>query len=126
MRIGFESSSWTVLLIRLFPPASSMSASPTRTFFRLALDIVQTPARQVAYIDNTPMFVQIAEELGIQSILHTDYRSTLREIGFVRIAKMRTGSIQTANKTNLREGKDNYYAKQSQDTGRLQIAQPRR
>jgi putative hydrolase of the HAD superfamily len=49
---------------------------PDADIFRLALDIAQAPARQVVYIENTPMFVQIAEGLGIQSILHTDYRST--------------------------------------------------
>jgi putative hydrolase of the HAD superfamily len=31
---------------------------------------------QAVFIDNTPMFVQIAEGLGIQSILHTDCKST--------------------------------------------------
>src|SRR5271157_582782 len=35
MRIGFASSSWTGLWIPLFPPASSTSASPTRTSFGL-------------------------------------------------------------------------------------------
>jgi len=49
---------------------------PDGDIFRLALDIAQVPARQVVYIENTPMFVQIAEGLGIRSILHTDYRST--------------------------------------------------
>ena len=49
---------------------------PDADIFRLALDIAQAPARQVVYIENTPMFVQIAEDLGIRSILHTDYRST--------------------------------------------------
>ena len=49
---------------------------PDADIFRLALDIAQTPAEQVVYIENTPMFVQIAEGLGIRSILHTDYRST--------------------------------------------------
>ncbi len=49
---------------------------PDADIFRLALDIAQVPARQVVYIENTPMFVQVAEGLGIQSILHTDYRST--------------------------------------------------
>jgi len=49
---------------------------PDTDIFRLALDIVQAPARQVVYIENTPMFVQIAEGLGIRSILHTDYRTT--------------------------------------------------
>ncbi|MBE0557143.1 MAG: HAD family phosphatase, partial [Proteobacteria bacterium] len=46
---------------------------PDVDIFRLALDIVQSTARQVLYIDNTPMFVQIAERLGIRSILHTEY-----------------------------------------------------
>ena len=49
---------------------------PDAEIFRLALDIAQTPARHVLYIENTPMFVQIAEGLGIRSILHTDYKST--------------------------------------------------
>ncbi len=49
---------------------------PDADIFRLALDIVQTPAEQVVYLENTPMFVQIAEGLGIRSILHTDYRFT--------------------------------------------------
>jgi putative hydrolase of the HAD superfamily len=49
---------------------------PDADIFRLALDIAQAPARQVVYIENTPMFAQIAEGLGIRSILHTDYGST--------------------------------------------------
>jgi len=49
---------------------------PDADIFRLALDVTQAPARHVVYIDNTPMFIQIAEGLGIRSILHTDYRST--------------------------------------------------
>ena len=52
---------------------------PDVEMFRLALDIAQAPACNVLYIENTPMFVQIAEGLGIRSILHTDYKSTLRE-----------------------------------------------
>ncbi len=53
---------------------------PDAEIFRLALDIVQTPARQVVYIENTPMFVQIAEGMGIRSILHTDYKSTCAKL----------------------------------------------
>ena len=53
---------------------------PDADIFRLALDIAQTPAGQVVYIENTPLFVQIAEGLGIQSILHTDYRSTCAKL----------------------------------------------
>src|ERR1700693_4867517 len=53
---------------------------PDTDIFRLALDIAQTPPEQILYIENTPMFVQIAEGLGIQSILHTDYKSTCAKL----------------------------------------------
>jgi len=53
---------------------------PDADIFQLALDVAQAPIRQVLYIENTPMFVQIAEGLGIQSILHTDYKSTRTEL----------------------------------------------
>jgi putative hydrolase of the HAD superfamily len=53
---------------------------PDSNIFRLALDIAQTPAHQVLYIENTPMFVQIAEGLGIKSILHTDCESTRAQL----------------------------------------------
>ncbi|MBU6480152.1 MAG: HAD family phosphatase [Nitrospirae bacterium] len=53
---------------------------PDADIFRLALDISQAPARQVVYIDNTPMFVQVAEGLGIRSILHTDYSPTCAKL----------------------------------------------
>jgi HAD superfamily hydrolase (TIGR01509 family) len=49
---------------------------PDADIFRLALDIAQVPVKEILYIENTPMFVQIAEGLGIRSILHMDYRST--------------------------------------------------
>jgi HAD superfamily hydrolase (TIGR01509 family) len=53
---------------------------PDADIFRLALDIAQAPARQIVYIENTAMFVQIAEGLGIRSILHTDYVSTCAKL----------------------------------------------
>ena len=53
---------------------------PDADLFRLALDIVQAPPRQVVYIENTPLFAQIAEGLGIRSILHTDFRSTCAKL----------------------------------------------
>jgi putative hydrolase of the HAD superfamily len=53
---------------------------PDADIFRLALDIAQVPAPRVVYIENTPMFVQIAEGLGIRGICHTDYRSTCAKL----------------------------------------------
>jgi putative hydrolase of the HAD superfamily len=49
---------------------------PDTDIFLLALGIAQTPAGHIVYIENTPMFVQAAEGLGIRSILHTDYKAT--------------------------------------------------
>jgi putative hydrolase of the HAD superfamily len=49
---------------------------PDADIFRLALDIAQVRSAQVVFIENTPMFVQIAEGLGIQGIVHTDCKST--------------------------------------------------
>lgn len=49
---------------------------PDADVFRLALDIAQVKPARVVFIDNTPMFVQIAEGLGIQGIVHTDCKST--------------------------------------------------
>jgi putative hydrolase of the HAD superfamily len=53
---------------------------PDADIFRLALDIAQATAEQVIYIENTPVFVKVAEGLGIQGILHTDYRSTCAKL----------------------------------------------
>jgi putative hydrolase of the HAD superfamily len=49
---------------------------PDVAMFKLALDLAQVQPSQAVFIDNTPMFVQIAEGLGIQGILHTDCKST--------------------------------------------------
>jgi HAD superfamily hydrolase (TIGR01509 family) len=49
---------------------------PDIEFFRLALDLAQTAPERAVFIDNTPMFVQIAERLGMKGILHVDFDST--------------------------------------------------
>jgi putative hydrolase of the HAD superfamily len=61
---------------------------PDTDMFRLAMDIAQATAEQAIFIDNTPMFVQIAEALGIRSIHHVDYLSTC--------AKLTAFGLQTA------------------------------
>src|SRR5208283_1323542 len=53
---------------------------PDEDIFRLALEIAQAPARNVVYVENTPMFVQIAQRLGIRTILHTDFTSTCAKL----------------------------------------------
>ena len=46
-----------------------------RKSFGLRWTLPRRQPQQVVYIENTPMFVQIAEGLGIRSILHKDYKS---------------------------------------------------
>ena len=53
---------------------------PDADIFRLALDIAQVRAEQVVYINDQPMFVQIAAGLGVRSICHTDYQSTRAQL----------------------------------------------
>jgi len=60
---------------------------PDADIFRLALDIAQVAAREVVFIENTPMFVQVAEDLGIRSVLHKDYKSTCIELASLGLQK---------------------------------------
>ncbi len=53
---------------------------PDMEIFQLALDISQAKVSQVLYIENTPLFVELAERMGIQSILHTNYTSTCQKL----------------------------------------------
>ncbi len=53
---------------------------PDVQIFRLALDLVQVPAHRIAYLENTPLFVEIATGLGIRGVLHTDCRSTAAKL----------------------------------------------
>ncbi len=56
---------------------------PDADIFRIALDIAQVPPGQVLYIDDQPMFVSVAEGLGIQGICHVDYTSTCAKLASV-------------------------------------------
>ncbi len=48
--------------------------------FRLALNAAHVPTEQAVYIDDLPLYVQVAEGLGIRGIHHTDYKSTLTQL----------------------------------------------
>jgi putative hydrolase of the HAD superfamily len=57
---------------------------PDADIYRIALDIAQVPPSQVAYLEDRPMFVDIARGLGIHGIQHVGYDSTraaLSEVG---------------------------------------------
>ena len=56
---------------------------PDADIFRIALDIAQIHAEQVVYIENTQMFVDVARDLWIRSILHKDHLSTSAELSLL-------------------------------------------
>ena len=43
---------------------------PDADIWKVALDIAQVPKEDVVYIDDRPMFVQVAQGLGIRGIIH--------------------------------------------------------
>ena len=59
---------------------------PDAAIFRLALDLAQVPLQKIIFIENTPLFVNVAAGLGIRGILHTDYRSTRSQLASLGLA----------------------------------------
>lgn len=53
---------------------------PDENVFRMALDTANVSVKQVLYIDDEQMFVDIAEAMGIKSIRHIDYLSTSKAL----------------------------------------------
>jgi putative hydrolase of the HAD superfamily len=53
---------------------------PDADMFRLALDVAQVPRAGIVYLENTAMFVQIAADMGIRGILHTDWKATREKL----------------------------------------------
>ena len=53
---------------------------PDADMYRIALDIAQVNPEQVAYIDDRPMFVEVAQGLGIQGIIHKSYETTRKAL----------------------------------------------
>jgi putative hydrolase of the HAD superfamily len=43
---------------------------PDADIWKIALDIAQVPREEVVYIDDRPMFVQVAQGLGLRGIVH--------------------------------------------------------
>jgi putative hydrolase of the HAD superfamily len=53
---------------------------PDADMYRIALDIAQVEPKQVVYIEDRAMFVEVAQTLGIRGIVHTGYESTRQEL----------------------------------------------
>jgi hypothetical protein len=75
MYIGFASTSWMGLDAFIFSCFVHLRR-PDADIFGPALDTAHGPARLVAYVENTSVFVEVSKSLVIRSILHTDYKST--------------------------------------------------
>jgi putative hydrolase of the HAD superfamily len=71
---------------------------PEVEIFQLALDIAQVKPDRVVYIENTQMFVDIAQNLGIRTVLHTDYESTCSKLESFGLS---LGQLQPLKKSKL-------------------------
>ncbi len=59
---------------------------PDADIFKVALDIAHVEPEKVIYLEDRPMFVQVADTLGIQGIIHTNFNTTkkrLADLGWV-------------------------------------------
>jgi len=57
---------------------------PDEDIYRIALDIAQVQPQEVVYIEDRPMFVEVAEGLGIHGIVHRNFeptRAALEQLG---------------------------------------------
>jgi putative hydrolase of the HAD superfamily len=52
------------------------SRKPETQIYQLALDMAQVDPKEVVYIDDQRLFVEVAESLGLHGIHHTGYAST--------------------------------------------------
>lgn len=56
------------------------SRKPDPDIYRMALDVAQVAPENSAYVEDRPLLVQVASELGIHGIHHTDADSTRRAL----------------------------------------------
>lgn len=53
---------------------------PDVDIFKLALDVAQTNPRKILYLDDRPLFVQVAAGVGIRGIVHKNYDETVERL----------------------------------------------
>jgi putative hydrolase of the HAD superfamily len=69
---------------------------PDTDIFRIALDVSQVPANEVAYIEDREMFVEIAAKMGLRSIRHQGYDTTRKALAELGLALVETGRKEHA------------------------------
>jgi putative hydrolase of the HAD superfamily len=67
---------------------------PDIDIFRMALDIAQVDPKEVIYLEDQPMFIKVAESIGIKGIRHISYDNT--------VEKLRSVGLQL-NKNSIKE-----------------------
>lgn len=53
---------------------------PDADIFKVALDIAHVDPDRVIYLEDRPMFVQVADTLGIRGIIHKNYQTTKKQL----------------------------------------------
>jgi putative hydrolase of the HAD superfamily len=53
---------------------------PDADIFKVALDIAHVDPEKVIYLEDRPMFVQVADTLGIRGIIHHNYETTKKQL----------------------------------------------
>jgi len=53
---------------------------PDADIFRIALDTAQVNPKRVVYLEDRPMFVQVAGSLGIRALQHKSYEQTVQKL----------------------------------------------
>jgi putative hydrolase of the HAD superfamily len=53
---------------------------PDTDIFKLAIDVAQAPLSSSIYIDDRPLFVQVAASVGLKGIIHSDYETTAQKL----------------------------------------------
>jgi putative hydrolase of the HAD superfamily len=51
---------------------------PDTDIFRMAIDLAQTPPDQTVYLDDRPLFVEVARSMGLRAVHHTSYEETAK------------------------------------------------
>ncbi len=59
---------------------------PDPDIYRIALKIAQVSPEHVVYIEDRPLFIQVAKEMDIFGIQHTEYNSTKNELASLGLA----------------------------------------
>ena len=58
---------------------------------------VRPPAQQRVFIDNTPLFVEIAENLGMNGIHHTHFTTTCAQLSALGLRNTEAAAMTLAN-----------------------------